>query len=342
MKNQKVKAKKILRLKALLAGKSSMLIVMQDYPDPDSIASATALRTLAHAISEVQCFIAYSGVIGRAENQAMVKYLDLNLHPMDRIDLNKFDVVALVDTQPGTGNNPLPTGIVPDIVIDHHPIQPVTRSVGFTDVRSRYGATSTILVEYLKEAGIEPDIPLATALLYGIRSDTHDLGREATQADIDAFLSLYPGSNKRMLSRIERGRVPEEYFQMLAEGLKNARVYGIGIVTGLGDIENPDMIGEVADLLLRNESSIWALCYGFYESRTLFSLRTSDADADAGGVARRIVKGKGTGGGHKTLAAGQIPLRTMSRSERDAAGKLIVRRFLQAIKANPRGRKLVE
>jgi nanoRNase/pAp phosphatase (c-di-AMP/oligoRNAs hydrolase) len=259
----------------------------------------------------------------------MVKYLGLNLRPVDDVDATKFDAVALVDTQPGTGNNSLPPDVKPDIVIDHHPIRQATRSAPFTDIRSRYGATATILYEYLTCADIAPDPPLATALLYGIRSDTHDLGRESTQADIAAFLALYPSANKRMLSTIEHGRVPRDYFRLLAEGFTNARIFGSCILTGLGEIESADALGEVADLLLRNEKSAWALCYGFCQGKMWLSLRTSDSSVDAGKLMRRVVGRRGTAGGHNASAGGQIPLNEDGVRQRKKLEASVVRRFLR-------------
>jgi nanoRNase/pAp phosphatase (c-di-AMP/oligoRNAs hydrolase) len=188
----------------------------------------------------------------------------------------------MVDTQPGTGNNSLPAGIEPDIVIDHHPIHRQTRAAPFTDIRRSYGATSTILVEYLIEAGITPDPPLATALLYGIRSDTQDLGRECSRYDIEAIEFLYPFANKRMLGIIQRGKVPRVYYQMLADALRNARVQGPAVITELGDIDNPDMIAEVADLLLREDETTWSMCTGYWNNKLLISLRTSEETILAG------------------------------------------------------------
>ena len=240
---------KLQKLTEVLTGKSYLLIVMQDNPDPDCIAAAVALRRLANSQANLQCSIACGGTVGRGENRVLVKYLGLNLRACAEIEYDQFDLVAVVDTQPTAGNNSLPEHVVPDIVIDHHPIRRQTRTVGFTDVRSSYGSASTILVEYLIEAGITPETPLATALLYGIRSDTQDLGREASRFDIEAIEFLYPFANKRMLGIIQRGKVPRVYYQMLADALKNARVQKPAVITELGEIDNPDMIAEVADLL---------------------------------------------------------------------------------------------
>jgi nanoRNase/pAp phosphatase (c-di-AMP/oligoRNAs hydrolase) len=250
----------------------------------------------------------------------------------------KSDLIALVDTQPEAGNNPLPQGVQPDIIIDHHPATEASRGVAFADIRENYGSTSTILWEYLCEAKITPDMPIATALLYGIRSDTQDLGREAAQADITAIEALYPLVNKRMLGQIQRGRVPTAYYQMLSTALANTKQYSHCLICCIGDIDNPDMIGEVADLLLRHEEIDWVMCYGFYNGQMLISFRTQDNTLEAGDIARKVVKKIGTGGGHASMAGGQIqlPPQKRSRPKRRRFEGLIRSRFLQALRVRTR------
>ncbi len=325
---------KLQRLTELFVGKTSLLIAMQDTPDPDSLAAAVALRRLAKGLGNAQCSIVCGGTVGRAENRALVRYLGLNLRSYAEIDFRKYDLIAMVDTQPATGNNSLPETVVPNIVIDHHPIHRRTRTVAFTDVRSSYGATSTILVEYLIEAGITPDVPLATALLYGIRSDTLDLGRESSLSDAEAIGFLYPFANKRMLAVIQRGKVPRGYYQMLADALRNARVQGPAILTELGEIDNPDMIAEVADLLLREDETTWTMCTGYWNGKLLISIRTSEEGNLAGKVMRHVVGRKGTGGGHLTYAGGQIPLMEGTAAKREEIEEHIEKRFLDAIGAD--------
>jgi nanoRNase/pAp phosphatase (c-di-AMP/oligoRNAs hydrolase) len=334
---------KLQKLTEMFAGKAYLLIVIQDNPDPDCIAAAVALRKLANVLANLQCSIACGGTVGRGENRALVKYLGLNLRGCDEIDFGKFDLIAMVDTQPGTGNNSLPDGILPAIVIDHHPIRRLTRTVPFTDIRSGYGSTSTIFVEYLIEAGIAPETPLATALLYGVRSDTQDLGREAARPDIEAIGFLYPFVNTRMLSVIQRGKVPRIYYQMLADALRNARVRGPAVITELGEIENPDMIAEVADLLLRDDETNWTMCTGLWNDKMLISIRTTDENNLAEKVIKRMVARKGTGGGHQTYAGGQIPLEKGTKAERQKLAKHVEQRFLKAIGAeNGQSTRLVK
>jgi nanoRNase/pAp phosphatase (c-di-AMP/oligoRNAs hydrolase) len=322
---------KFTKLVKLLQENTSLLIVMQDNPDPDSIAAAVALRRFANSVAGLKCSIAHGGTVGRGENRALVQYLNLNLLQCDQIKFEQFDLIAIVDTQPGTGNNSLPQNILPDIVFDHHPFKSVARLCEFHDVRREFGATSTILLEYLLKADLVPDMPLATALLYAIRSDTQDLGREATQADIKAFEYLYPIANKRMLSEIQRGSVPKEYFRMLSVALQNARMCGDSIITHIGQIDNPDMIGEVADLFLREDETHWTMCTGCFEGRLLISIRTSQEQNRADKAIKSIVARRGTGGGHLTYAGGQIPLKSDTESERRNLKKKIERKFLRTI-----------
>lgn len=324
------------RLMSLFEGESRLLIVMQDHPDPDSIAAAVAVRRLVNALTEVKCSIAHGGTVGRGENRALVRYLNLNLHPIEGMEFERYDLIAMVDAQPGAGNHSLPAGVLPDIVIDHHPFRHLTREVTFSDVRRDYGSTCTILVEYLVHAQVALEPPLATALLYGIRSDTQDLGREATQPDIIAFEYLYPQANKRMLSAIQRGSVPRAYFQMLSEALQCARIYDKALVTCLGTADNPDMVGEVADLFLREDQTTWTLCMGIFEDKMLLSLRTSEDGGRADLVMKRIVSRRGTGGGHQTYAGGQIALKNGSKTEITKLQTVVRQKYLQSLELDER------
>lgn len=319
-------------LRRALEGKGTLLIVMQTYPDPDALASAAALRALALHFGDTRVTITSAGIVGRAENRALARYLQLPYHRLDEVEPERFDAVAMVDTQPGTGANSLPPDTRVDVVIDHHPIRRKTRSAAFTDVRSRYGSCATILHEYLQLADMPIDAPLATALLYGIRSDTQDLGREASRADIQAIVALYPIANKRMLSRIQNASTPRSWFRMLDAALRDARVYDDrAIVACLGPIEIPDIVGEIADMALRDESATWTMCYGYFDDQMLLSIRCAEPQGDAGETMRKVVARKGTGGGHRAMAGGQIPLDGRSQAQRRQLEKTVARRFLKTL-----------
>ena len=161
-----------------IEGPAPLVILPHDNPDPDAMASAAALRFIVkQAHKEKEVIIALGGIVGRAENRAMLRYLHIKLVPVGEIDFSLNPQVALVDTQPGRINNSLPENFTPTIVIDHHPAYGPYDSVPFLDLREGYGATSTILTEYLEETHLDVESKIATALFYGINAETQDLGR---------------------------------------------------------------------------------------------------------------------------------------------------------------------
>ena len=129
-----------------------LVILPHDNPDPDSMASAVTLKYLANRLLEKEAYIALGGIVGRAENRAMRTYLNIELVPVSEVRFDGEVQVALVDTQPGRSNNSLPEGVLPMVVIDHHPAYAQYPGVPFLDLREEYGATSTILTEYLRES----------------------------------------------------------------------------------------------------------------------------------------------------------------------------------------------
>lgn len=289
-------------------GAGRVLILPHNDPDPDAIASAVALSRLLADKAGIDSQIAYRGIIGRAENQALVRYLDYPLQRLTGAHLAECHAIALVDTQPGTGNNPWPGNSPPTIVLDHHPWRDATAGATFADVRPDVGSTSTIMLEYLRTAEIELSPTLATALFYGIKTDTLGLVRGASPADVAAYFSLQPLVDVEALVTIERAQVPEEYFQSLDAALHSAHIYGHVVTSFIGQMRRPDLAAEMADLLLRLRGVQWVLCIGVYRHELILSLRTRSGKSGAGQLAQAIVGGQGTAGGHGSMAGGQVPL----------------------------------
>lgn len=282
-----------------------VVILPHDNPDPDSLASAATLSYLLRHLAKRDSMIALGGIVGRAENRAMLTYLSIALVPVSAIEFTEDSIVALVDTQPGRSNNSLPEGKVPTVVIDHHPPYGDYGAVPFLDLRTEYGATSTILAEYLKESRLPIDGKIATALFYGIAAETQDLGREATPADIAASQFLYPHANKRRLAKIENARVPAEYFRGFRDAIEEAKVYDNVVISVLHEVQYPDMVAEVADFLLRLDGAEWVAAMGFYNKWLHVSLRTSNREINAGDLLQRVLGSK-SAGGHDMIAGGRV------------------------------------
>ena len=303
------------------------LVLTHDNPDPDALASAQILTLLLSRAFKQKVTAAYGGIIGRAENREMVRALRLPFRHVRKLNFKSYAHFALVDTQPRTGNNQLPRGVVPDVVIDHHPLRKSTELALFRDVRPAYGATATILAEYLLASGLRPTHALATALVYAIRSETQDFAREYAGHDKEIYDAVFPQANHRLLARIQTPRLPLTYFSNLHEALERLETVDTLIVTHLGAVEQPDIVPEIADLLLRMEGKTWSLATGLFNDRIYLSIRTTNPRADAGTLMRRLLGRRGKGGGHGRTAGGwidaaKLPLEERRRGQREIAARL--------------------
>jgi nanoRNase/pAp phosphatase (c-di-AMP/oligoRNAs hydrolase) len=256
----------------------------------------------------VDSTIAYQGIVGRAENRALLRYLGQPLRPLTDADLDGEAPVALLDTQPGAGNNALPSGSEVSIVIDHHTWREPTAKAAYVDVRPEVGATSTILTEYLRASGLELAPPLATALFYGIKTDTRGLSHGVGPADKAAYLYLQPLVDTQALAQIEYAQVPASYFQAYSSTLQAARVYADVVVAYIGNMDYPDLTAEMARLMLRLEESQWVVCMGVHQETLILSVRTQGTTRGAEEVVQAMVRNEGTAGGHGPMAGGQVPL----------------------------------
>lgn len=310
-----------------------LVILPHDNPDPDALASAAALKYLVATLLKKDAQILLGGIVGRAENRAMLTYLNIDLVPVGDALFGPDTVVALVDTQPGRPNNSLPDGVVPAAVIDHHPAYASYPNVPFLDLRDAYGATSTIVTEYLRDAKVPLESKIATALFYGIAAETQDLGREATATDIEASHFLYPYTNKRRLAKIENARVPRAYFHGFREGIERAVLYDRAVISILGEVQYPDMVAEVADFLLRLDQVEWAAVIGTFGSCLHCSLRTTDREVNAADVLQRVLGGK-SAGGHDMIAGGRIHAGD-DPAAHDRAAAMVRDRLLAALGIDP-------
>ncbi len=291
-----------------------LLIILHNNPDPDSLASAYALSYLVEKRHEVQTNIAYGGLIGRAENRAMVRELKIPLKKINHIRYSNYTCVALLDTQPGAGNHSLPSNVECQIVIDHHPKRHGIHA-SFIMINPDVGATATMLVQLLEASELLIPTNLATALTYAIRSETQDLGREASPQDIKAYFMVYSKASMHKLSRIGRPKLSRSYFVNLAKTLERAKVFRHLICANLGEVSMPETVAEMADMLLRHQRISWALCTGRFKQNLIMSLRSSNPKAKAGKIIKHLVPDQDNAGGHDMFAGGRIALNELQEAE---------------------------
>jgi nanoRNase/pAp phosphatase (c-di-AMP/oligoRNAs hydrolase) len=281
-----------------------LLILPHDNPDPDAIAAALGLQRLVDTVG-CAATIGFGGIIGRAENRALVHELGVALQPVSQLDPARFPLIALVDTQPGTGNNSLPAGRRADVVIDHHPARPDSLTAPWCDIRDS-GASSALVYDYLRRCAVPIDSRLATAFLYAIKSETRDLGREADASLRAIYLEVFALADHARLHAISHPKLGREHFVAVDRALHAAEVRGPLVTANLGTLDYPDLVAEVADLLLAFDRARWVLCVGQHAGTVYLSIRTDVAGARAGELIRRLIGKHGAGGGHGMIAGGRM------------------------------------
>ncbi len=299
-------ARKILKfLERRKSSLSPLLILTHDYPDPDALASAVCLHYIAEKKFRIESRVVFGGIIGRMENRAMVNILKLPVHKIKAADFKKYPHVALMDTQPDFENNSFPKDREATIVIDQHPS--VTKpSADLVIVDTECAATSVILAEALLMLKIEIPEMIATALAYGILSDTLNLYRSGRPDVVQTYLDLLPFCNLKALARIQNPPRSRKFFATLAHGIRLALV-GRGLIySHLGFVESPDLVAQIADFLLTYKNIRWSLCTGRFNGKLHVSFRTAATQAQAAEILRDAFWVREEAGGHDTIAGGSF------------------------------------
>lgn len=325
---------RVVAVRNLLGSREKVGILLQPDPDPDGIASGLALRALLGRKRSTAPFISF-GEVERPENRALVEALGIQVRTLLPDDLDEFDGLALVDVQPTVfGDDPPARVRSVDVVIDHHPERTGYDAV-MRDIRTSYGATSTIMTEYLRAAEQDIGPKLATGLLYGIKSDTQVLGRETSSHDVEAFAFLHALHSPALLRRVERPAVPLDGLKALGRALSRSRVEeGVHIVV-LGRVRE-DVIPQAADFALQAEGAEWAVAAGLVGGNLVFSVRNVGYVRAAGEVVRAVVEGLGVGGGHRSMAKGIIPLKAFrevyGKADQKHVHEALEKAFISAIR----------
>ena len=272
--------------------------------DPDAIASAMAVsRLLWHRV--IQTAIAHVNVIKRPDNLAMIRLLGVKMQHLDHTDISQYNRFVLVDSQPDhhTGFTP----IQPDVVIDHHPDTGACQGP-FVDIRPHYGATATILTEYLRAARIKPSKKLATGLFHAIKTDTSNFERHSTAEDMRAFQFLYRHANMHAARKIEQAELEIDFLKYFKLALNDMHLRKNRIFVHLNKVINPDICVLIADFFMRINAVEWSIVSGVYRNALIIVLRNDGLRKDAGKVAATVFGGLGSAGGHKSMARAEISL----------------------------------
>jgi nanoRNase/pAp phosphatase (c-di-AMP/oligoRNAs hydrolase) len=331
------------RLLHLLEHKKNILVTTHLHPDPDALASCSALMHLLRArLPHAEVSMSIKGQVAGGINASFAKLSQLELVRWDDEKLSDYDAIVLTDTQPLSAYSPLPKEIPPTAVIDHHRGGHRKPHCPFVDLRPDVGATSSIVFSYFMELDETISPTLGASLLYAIESDL--AGAAGTPGELDniALSNLTLIADTRRLYQMRYVDLPQSYYAAYALALANAHYFNDAIISHIGEIDSMEKPAVMADFLLRFDQVQWALVTATYENRLILSLRTSSKTMSAADMIRRLLRNFGEGGGHRTKAGGFIQMPDPTATEVTRLRDLLRRRLLRALKIRGvRGQRLV-
>ncbi|SDQ53759.1 DHH family phosphoesterase [Natronobacterium texcoconense] len=306
------------RLQHVLDDYDEIAVLMHPNPDPDAMACAMGVAAIAEFV-DTDATLQFPGEIRHQENRAFRTVLDLDLENVESSSELAADAVVLVDHNTPRGFTGA-QNVEPVAVVDHHPGNGT--GTRFTDVRTDYGAASTIFVEYLKEMGavaleddeeleeneLELTAELATGLLYGIQSDTNHLTNGCSRAEFDAAAYLFDKIDEDLLDRIANPQVSDDVLQIKATAITEKRIDGPFAVCDVGNISNVDAIPQAADELMHLEGVTAVVVYGENDGTLHLSGRSRDDRVHMGETLRHAVSDipMANAGGHARMGGGQV------------------------------------
>ncbi|WP_290902519.1 DHH family phosphoesterase [Ferroglobus sp.] len=325
--------RKLKRLKNVLKDCKRLAIFTHDNPDPDAISSAMALREIAKHFG-VAADILYYGEIAHQQNRAMVNLLNVEMLKASEVDLSIYDKFALVDSSGIGVNNSIPEDITLSIVIDHHPAESVEAE--YYDLRNDVGATATILTQYIQDLKIVPTRMLATALFFGIQTETEEFKKNTRTADFLAAAFLYPFVDNELIEKMEGPALSTETLDVIGTAIKNREIFSSFLISFAGFINDRDTLPQAADFLLKLEGISTVLVFGIMKDAVYISARNRDVRINIGEVLKKAFGDVGSAGGHAHAAGGKIPLGIFGDvTDKQTLAKLVTeaikRRFLTAV-----------
>jgi len=271
--------------------------------DPDAIACALAVRRLL-AGRTAGVVISNVNQISRPDNLAMIRLLKIPLVAFSDVRTEQFSKLVIVDSQPK--HNEHMAALHPQVIIDHHP--DTGYQAPFTDIRPTYGATATIMTEYLRAARVVPAQTLATALYHAIKTDTDDFKRQTLAEDLQAFQYLLRRTNIQLARRITQADLRLDYLKYFKIALQYMRLRKGRVFVHLGTVANPDVCVIIADFFMRIHTVSWSIVSGICDKKLVVIFRNDGARINAGRIAQEGFGSFGSAGGHKTMARAEINL----------------------------------
>ncbi|HOW57037.1 MAG TPA: DHH family phosphoesterase [Smithellaceae bacterium] len=317
------------RLLNMVEPDDSLAILIHGSPDPDAIACGMALREILRQTKGLsRCAFVSTDPTIRQQNIELTFAMHINIQLIDKIDINSFRLLALVDAQPSFLRGAL-SSLRPHMVFDHHP-RGEEWSALLEDVRPSYGALSTVLTEYLLCARVKIPRNLHTALLYGIKTDTSNFDRATTMEDISSYTYHTRYANMQLIRRIELNQTPVRFLKYFDHAFHHMKNYRGRRTCFLGQVESADACVQVADFFLRIIGTYYVVIAGLVEEKLCVIFRGDGYRQDCGSIAKKAFGSFGKGGGHRSAARMEIPIAVLKQLAGDSLSQQSIDEFLFA------------
>lgn len=288
-----------------------LAIFLQDNPDPDALASGLTLKRICKSCN-VESNLYYGGNISHQNNKALINLLNMDLVNTKTKEavmevVRSAGKIALIEASIPSKNNALPLDVTPNLIFDHHQVDSSSVKGDFVDIQPDIGATSTIMTKYIRQLNIKPDAALATALLYGIRTDTKAFTRNTTPDDLNAASYLSPLADTNIMNQLEYPPMGLETLDIIGRAIRNKEIRGSYLASFVEFISDRDALPQAAEMMLQLEGIYTVLVFGINEDKVQLSARSRDTRVNLGLILQSAF-GELNSGGHATMAAGTINL----------------------------------
>ncbi len=281
-------------------------IQCHDSPDADALASGFGLYTYFqnHGIST---HLIYTGRFRIQKTNLVLMVEKLNI-PIEYIEVDSLqltsELLLTVDSQYGAGNiTKIPAEHIG--IIDHHQIE--IHNIPDSLILSDFGSCSTVVWKLLREEQFDPnEFPdLATALYYGLYSDTQQFTEVHNPADRDMHDALkYRNS---IFSLLKNSNISSTELEIAAIAILRAvhnKENGYSLIKA--EPCDPNILGLISDLCIQVDSANVCVVYNELPDGMKFSVRSCTREAKACDLAAYLAKEIGSGGGHLEKSGGFI------------------------------------
>lgn len=285
-----------------------IVVQCHDNPDADALASAYGLYMYFKDKGKDISLI-YSGnfIVQKSNLILMIEQLAIPAEYIKKENfepLSEKDLLITVDCQYGAGNvTKLPAENV--AVIDHHQLEIEELPMMFID--SMCGSCSTIVWRMLVAEDYDANrySELATALYYGLYTDTNQLSELYNPYDKDMRDSLI--FNKATITKLRNANL----------SLAELEIAGIALIRYIYNETyryavikaqpcDPNILGLISDLVLQVDSVDICVVYNELTDGIKISVRSCVRETRADELAVYLTKTIGSGGGHMEKAGGFI------------------------------------